>query len=83
MKQISMFQFQGASPLGKRPAKLQTARDVRKYLARLINATAREAVHPDLAARLGFLASILLRAIDSSEMEERLAEIEKTLAEKS
>jgi len=36
-----------------------------------------------MAARLGFLASILLRAIESSDFEGRIAELEKALEEKS
>ena len=75
--------FRIPPPLGKRPAKLQTARDVRRYLAKLINATSRGSVPPDLAARLGFLASILIRAIESSDFEGRIAELEKALEEKS
>jgi hypothetical protein len=75
--------FRIPPPLGKRPAKLQTARDVRRWLSKLINATARNEVTPDMAARLGFLASILLRAIESSDFEGRIAELEKALEEKS
>ena len=67
-------------PLGKRSVKLQTARDVRKFLAKLINVTARNDIDPDKAARLGYLAGILLKSIETSDIEGRLAELENKLA---
>ena len=72
--------FHRPLPFGKRPIRLQSARDVRKFLGKLINATARNDMDPDKAARLGYLAGILLKSIETSDIEGRLAELESKLA---
>jgi len=71
--------FHRPLPLGKRAIRLQSSRDVRIFLGKLINATARREIDPDIAGRLGFLSSILLRAIENSDFEDRIKRLEEAL----
>ena len=57
--------------------RLKTMGDVRRYLANLINRTEAGEVEPGLAGRLGFLANILVRVIEGSDLESRLKALEK------
>lgn len=56
--------------------RLKKPSDVRRYIASLINRTERGEVDPALAGRLGYLSNILIRAVQSAEIEERLDKIE-------
>lgn len=71
--------FHRPPPFGKGALRLQTSRDVRIFLGKLIGATARREVDPDIAGRLGFLSSILLRAIENSDFEDRIKRLEEAL----
>jgi hypothetical protein len=66
----------------KRPIRLRTARDARKLVAALINQVYRREMDPARAARLGYLAGILLKSIETADIEQRLVELEKKLSEK-
>ncbi|SPD73776.1 conserved hypothetical protein [uncultured Desulfobacterium sp.] len=59
--------------------RLKDLRDVRRYLANLINRTERKEVDAVLAGRLGYLASILTRVMEGSELEQRVEVLEKKL----
>ena len=59
--------------------RLKSSEDLRRYLASLINRTESGKIKPELSGKLGYLCSILLRAIENGELEERLTEIETRL----
>lgn len=66
----------------KRHIRLESARDARKLLAKVINQRLRDEVDGETCRDVGFLTKILLSAIETSELEDRLAELEKKLEEK-
>jgi hypothetical protein len=66
----------------KRPIRLRTASDARKFIAKILNNLYRETLDPNRAARLGYLAGIFLKSIEVADLEKRLAELEKALLEK-
>jgi hypothetical protein len=57
--------------------RLKTMEDVRRYLANLINRTEAGKVEPGTAGKLGYLASILTRVIEGSDLEKRVEALEK------
>ena len=56
--------------------RLKTAQDLRRYLADLINRVEQAETTPELAGKLGYLANILLRVIEGSDMEARITALE-------
>ncbi|MBU0514806.1 MAG: hypothetical protein KJ621_08540 [Proteobacteria bacterium] len=54
--------------------------DVRRYLADLINRLEAGKIEPALAGRAGYLANILLRAIEAGELEDRVKALEDALS---
>lgn len=66
----------------KRHIRLESARDVRKLLAKIINQRLRDEVDGEACRDVGFLTKILLSSIETSELEDRLAELERRLEEK-
>lgn len=66
----------------KRPIRLRTASDARKFIAKLMNGVYREQLDPNRAGRLGYLAGVFLKSIEVADLEKRLAELEKALLEK-
>jgi len=63
-------------PPRKRPIRLQTARDARKLLSKLINGVYRHEISPDRAAKMGFLLGVFLKSVETDEFERRLNELE-------
>jgi hypothetical protein len=61
--------------------RLKSLEDVRRYLANLINRTEAGEVEPGTAGKLGYLASILTRVIEGSDVERRLDILESKLLE--
>jgi len=59
--------------------RLQTAQDLRRYLANLINRTEAGKIDANLARGLTYMTSILMRAIEGSDIEKRIEELEKKL----
>lgn len=66
----------------KRHVRLESARDTRKLLAKIINQRLRDEVDGETCRDVGFLTKILLSAIETSELEVRLVELEKLIQEK-
>ncbi len=67
----------GSAPLVKRrPVRLRTARDARKFLAKLVNELYRREISSDQAAKMGFLLGIFLKSIEVDELETRLRALE-------
>jgi muramidase (phage lysozyme) len=59
--------------------RLNNSQDLRRYLASLINRVEKGDLDQQLGKCLGYLSSLLLRAIENSETEERLEAIEQRL----
>ena len=59
--------------------RLQTTQDLRRYLANLINRTESGQIDPNLARGLTYMVSILMRAIEGSDLEDRIKELERKL----
>jgi len=59
--------------------RLNTAQDVRRYLANLINRTEQKKIEIGLAKTLTYMTSILLRALEGSDLESRIEALEKQL----
>ena len=52
--------------------RLNNSQDLRRYLANLINRVEKGKIDQQLGKTLGYLSSLLLRAIENGETEERL-----------
>ena len=59
--------------------RLQTTQDLRRYLAGLINRTEAGKIDANLARSLTYMTSILMRAIESSDLEKRIEELERKI----
>lgn len=59
--------------------RLNNACDVRRYLANLINRVEGGKTDAGQAKTLGYLCSLLLRALETSDLEKRIEELEKKL----
>ena len=66
---------------GKRAVRLRNASDVSVFLAKLINQVLRDEVDPQTASKVGYLANILLGALETSDLEARVGELERRLEE--
>ena len=66
----------------KKPAKrrLQDLKDVRRFLAHIINELNRDEIDPTKAGKLGYLCQVLSRIIEGGDIERRVDQIEKTLS---
>lgn len=60
--------------------KLESAGDVRRFLAWCIHSVRDQSLEPKTAAILGQLGSVLLKAAETSDVEVRLETLEKQLA---
>ena len=55
--------------------------DVRRYLANVINRLEKGELEPNVAGKLGYLAGMLLKALEGSELAERVARLEQKIKE--
>lgn len=62
--------------------RLKTTEDVRRYIADLIRRTEAGQVDAALAGKLGYLSGILLKCIETSDLEQRMTAIEKAMKDK-
>jgi hypothetical protein len=62
--------------------KLESCSDIKRYLSYLIRQTQAKKVDGSLAGKLGYLCSILIKCIESTDIEMRLSELEKNLNKK-
>lgn len=74
IEEMQVAQEAGLVP--KRVGKLKSAQDVRRYMARLMRRTEQRKLDVNRAYKLGCMASMLLKAIETTEIEERLAALE-------
>jgi hypothetical protein len=61
--------------MGKR--RLKSLQDVRRYLADVINRVEDGRLDPNLAGRVGYLVNVLRAVIEKSDLETRVAALEK------
>jgi len=66
-------------PPRKRAIRLRTARDARRFLAKLVNGVYRDEDDAAKAAKIGYLLSIFIRSLEVDELERRVSEIEQKL----
>lgn len=57
----------------------RTAQDCRRYLATVINRLEADEIDASKAGRLGYLVQILVRIIETSDLEARLKVIEERM----
>jgi len=62
--------------------RLQTASDLRRYMASLINKTETGQLDVNLGKSLAYMSSILLRIIEGSDLEARITALEKKISRK-
>jgi hypothetical protein len=62
--------------------RLKTIEDVRRFLAYLIREIESDRMDPAKGGKLGYITSILIRAIEGSDLENRITELEKKFAAK-
>jgi len=60
--------------------RLKTLEDVRRYLAHLIRSIEADEIEPTKGGRLAYISSILIRAIEGSDIEKRVTELEKQVS---
>jgi hypothetical protein len=58
---------------------LQSGKDVSAFLAETINQVRKGRVSPKIASTVGYLSSLLMKTLEMSNTEERLARVEQTL----
>ncbi len=66
-----------------RAIRLNSSRDTRKFLAKLINKVNRGDVGLEKGKTMGYLAKILLESLKADALEERVEALEKLLEEQS
>ena len=60
--------------------RLKTTSDVRRYLSGLINGTENKEVDVVLSGKLAYISSILLKAVENSDLERRVEALERKLS---
>ena len=58
---------------------LHSGKDVSAFLAETINQVRKGRVSPKIASTVGYLSSLLMKALETSDIEKRLARIEQVL----
>jgi hypothetical protein len=58
---------------------LRSGKDVSAFLAETINQVRKGQVSPKIATTVGYLSSLLMKALETTDIEERLARIEQVL----
>ena len=66
--------------MGKR--RLKSLQDVRRYLADVINRVEDGRLDPNLAGRVGYLVNVLRAVIEKSDLETRVAALEKQIGDR-
>jgi len=65
---------------GKRSVRLRSTYDVTRLLAKIINQVLRDEITSEKAGKVGYLANILLRGLEQSDLEARLKALEEKVA---
>lgn len=64
---------------GKRAVRLKNVDDVTSLLGRVINNLLRDEISESKSAKIGYLANVLLRSLERSDLEARVKRIEEHL----
>jgi hypothetical protein len=70
-------------PRRARSIRLRTAFDVNRLLAKTINGLLRNEIPEAKAGKIGFLCGVMLKAFEVSQIEARLADLERRTAEQA
>ncbi|OGQ00206.1 MAG: hypothetical protein A2Z40_03655 [Deltaproteobacteria bacterium RBG_19FT_COMBO_60_16] len=70
-------------PPRQRAIRLNNARDTRRFLSRLINGLMRDEIDESKAGKAGYLVGIMLKVIETYELEQRVSKLEHTVLGKS
>ena len=70
---------QPADPVSRPPVSLKTCADVRALLAETINRVRRGELEPKTANTIGYLSSVLIKAVELQEIENDLDMIERAV----
>jgi len=62
-----------------RGVRLQTASDIRRLLAKMINGTLRDEVSSDKLRAISYATSMLLKSVELGELTDRLEKIERRI----
>jgi len=62
---------------GRRKTYLKNSRQARRFLSKVIDELYSGDIEESRASRLGYLINILLRAIEQSELEDRISRLEE------
>jgi len=60
--------------------RIRTPHDVRRVLARIMNEVYREEITPDVAAKIGYLAGMWLKAYEQADLLDRVKKLEETIS---
>jgi hypothetical protein len=63
----------------QRRIKLKNPRDIKRFLAKLLNQLYRKEIDPEIARDAGYLAKILLDCIEKVDLQEEIERIKKKL----
>jgi hypothetical protein len=66
-------------PLDAADVPLHSGKDVAAFLAETINQVRKGRVSPKIASTVGYLSSLLMKALETADIEDRLARIEQAL----
>lgn len=66
-------------PTTPRKKRLKTAQDCRRYLADLVHRLDSDEVDATKAGRLGYLVNLILAAVRTDELEDRLSALEQAV----
>jgi hypothetical protein len=66
-------------PVDAADVPLHSGQDVAAFLAETINQVRKGLVSPKIASTVGYLSSLLMKALETSDIEERLARVEQAL----
>ena len=65
---------------GKRAVRLKSTYDVSRLLSKTINQVLRDEMSGEKAGKIGYLANILMRALEQSDLEKRIESLERKLS---
>ena len=66
---------------GKRAARLKSVQDVNDYLAKPITRVDRDDIDTAKATKIGYLVNILLKGLETGDLEQRVEALEAELQE--
>lgn len=64
---------------GKKGFRLRTTMDISRFLAKVINQLYRNEMEADRAGKLGYLGNILIKSMEQSDLEKRIAALEERI----